>query len=569
MERNTMNSSLWLFVYFIAMLRLVEANQKPNIVFILVDDLGWADVGFHGATQIATPNIDALAADGIILNKYYTQSLCTGTRVGLMTGVYPYRTALAKVLYHSQAKGLPLIFQTLPEHLKALGYDTHFVGTWGLGFYKIAFTPTRRGFDSAYGKWTGASDYWTHVATDDIRTYKQGFDFRHNDSLLWNATGIYSTTLFTNHAVNLIQRHDKSKPLFLLFSHQGVHTANFRGHVQSPGEYVMEFRHLKNRKRATFAGALTEVDISVGRVFEALYDNDMLNNTILVFSSSNGGKPVGEVTCNLSFNSPLRGTKGTYFEGGVRVPAFIWSRLLNSTRRVSKQMMHVTDWLPTLYVAAGGNKMNLGTAATLDAVDMWAALNDPVMPSPRYQIIHNMDLARHSFAITYKNHKGIFQEKEVPRFSGWYPVPGPQPRSQCYIYRATKGIAFKVLRKLHGRKFILSDPTKQGSILECPTIEGANPCNVTESPCLFDLDTDPCEQDNVADKNPKIVQTLTDIVAKGTSYVPWEGELIPDLDCDPGVFGGAWVSWRDPRYERYALRKRGFRKVFDTDYESG
>lgn len=553
---------LWSLLLFLP--HLGEAAKTPNIVFILVDDLGWTDVGFHGAKQIPTPNIDALAADGIILNKYYTQAMCTGTRVGLMTGVYPYRTALAKVLYPSQPKGLPLIFTTLPQHLRNLGYATHLVGTWYLGFYKSAFTPTYRGFDSAYTKWNGASDYWTHVATDDMRTNKQGFDLRHNETLLWNETGVYATALFTNRAVKVIREHDKSKPLFLLFSHQAAHTANYKGSVQSPKYYIKHFRHIHNRKRAVFAGALTEVDKSIGRVFEALYENGMMNDTILVFSSDNGGMPVGDITCNLSFNYPLRGTKGTYFEGGIRVPAFIWSRLLNGTRRVSNQLMHITDWLPTLFSAAGGDKAQLGTAASLDSVDMWAALNDHSMGSPRYQIIHNMDLARHSFAITYKNHKGIYQQRDIARFSGWYPVVGVVPQQSGFQEGASRGTVYRVLQKVYGADYVLPDPTRAGSIVYCPPIPRSKPCNVTAGPCLFDLDADPCEQNNLASRRPDIVEMLTSVVRQGTSYVPWEGEFEPDLDCDPGVFGGAWVPWRDPANERYARKKRGFQKVFDV-----
>ncbi|CAN8002584.1 unnamed protein product [Ixodes hexagonus] len=426
----------------------IGSTTKPNIIIVTVDDLGWADVGFHGLRQIPVPNINALAADGIILNKYYALPWPIRSRIGLLTGIYPYRTGVTRVLLPCQPVALPEVFRLMPAFFKTLGYQTHFVGMWNLGFYKERFTPASRDFDTAYAKWAGPGDYWTH----DIETKMQGFDLRLNSDPMWNHSGVYSTRLFTQRAVHLFSQSAPNtmfllalrQPLLLILSHQALHTANYHGGLQCPLEHLDTFSYIGDRKRSVFAGALTEVDQSLGQMFKALHDRGLLKNTILVFASASGGMPVGDFTNNLSFNYPLRGTKGTYFEGGIRVPAFIWSPLLNKTRRVSDQMMHVTDWLPTLFAAAGGDSKNLGAVLDLDSVNMWDALSGD-LKSPRTEIIHNIDLARHTFALQVGRYKCIAVRKDIDAVicrSAWYPVP----EDQCGFPPGDNvhGIAYKV-----------------------------------------------------------------------------------------------------------------------------
>ncbi|CAN8030229.1 unnamed protein product, partial [Ixodes persulcatus] len=399
-------------------------TTKPNIVIVTVDDLGWADVGFHGSRQIPVPNIDALAADGVILNKYYAQPWPLSSRIGLLTGIYPYRTGNLPQSNDAWSMSSTCVFSVRPSTSLA---HTHKSGLWNLGFYKKRFTPVNRGFDTAYAKWTGPGDYWTH----DMETKMQGFDLRLNDDLMWNQTGVYSTRLFTERADPTREQcfFVFHQPLLLILSHQALHTANYHGSLQCPLEHLDSFGFIRDRKRRIFAGALTEVDQSLGQIFEALHNRRLLNNTILVFASASGGMPVGDFTNNLSFNFPLRGMKGTYFEGGVRVPAFVWSPLLNKTRRTSTQLMHVTDWLPTLFSAAGGDIKKLGAVYDLDSVNMWEALSGD-LKSPRTEIIHNIDLAGHNFALQEGNYKGIAVTKNLDAvlpLSGWHPNPRHRP----------------------------------------------------------------------------------------------------------------------------------------------
>lgn len=538
----------------------ISAQAKPHIVVILVEDLGWADVGFHGSRQVSVPNIDALAADGIILNKYYTLPYGVPSKIGFLTGVYPYRTGITKPINPAQPTGLPAVFSTLPNFLKVLGYATHFVGVWNLGFYKDKFTPDNRGFDTAFAKWSGPGDYWTHVSTDLNGGNFQGFDLRLNQEVLWNFTGVYATHAFTERALRVIGAHDKTKPLFLLMAHQGVHTANQRGTVQCPIEYLDKFARIDHRKRILLCGALAEVDKSLGQVFRALHQRGMLNNTVLVFASSSGGLPVPEhPNSNWSSNSPLRGTKGTYFEGGVRVPAFIWSPLLQTSARVSTQLMHVTDWMPTLFHVAGGDPKDLGDLADFDSFNQWPALSNDLKNHPRKLIVHNFDLAKGNFVIMLGNYKGFIIREDITKLekkSGWFGEIGARLyQGARFKDRVSSGETYKVLKEFYGAKFTLSDPTQRGSLVKCRSKLKATKCKPSRGPSLYNLALDPCEQCNVIREHPDIVEKLQNMIRAGDSYVPWEYQKPSDPEADPAIYNGVWVPWRNPTYIRFSSNK--------------
>jgi len=158
-------------------------SKRPHILFILADDLGWSDLGFHGSV-IKTPNIDKLAREGVILDNYYVQPLCTPTRSALMTGRYPIHTGLQHGVIHLDAPyGLPLEYSTLPQELKKLSYATHMVGKWHLGSFKWPYVPTRRGFDTSFGFWGGAEDHYNHSVNGFL-------DFRDDEEPAnkWNGT---------------------------------------------------------------------------------------------------------------------------------------------------------------------------------------------------------------------------------------------------------------------------------------------------------------------------------------------------------------------------------------------
>src|SRR5205807_10464414 len=180
--------------------------KKPNILFLLIDDLGYTDVGFNGG-DIKTPNIDKLARSGARLASFYVQPVCSPTRAALMTGRYPMRHGLQVGVVRPWAQyGLPLEERTLAQALKAAGYFTAIIGKWHLGHFQRDYLPTMRGFDHQYGHYNGALDYFTHVRDG-------GFDWHRNDKVCRDEG--YTSVLLGDEAVRLIDRHDTKKPLFL------------------------------------------------------------------------------------------------------------------------------------------------------------------------------------------------------------------------------------------------------------------------------------------------------------------------------------------------------------------
>ncbi|KAJ7390387.1 hypothetical protein OS493_025640 [Desmophyllum pertusum] len=203
--------------------RPTRKAPRPHIIMIVADDLGWDDVSFHGSPQIPTPHIDKLANTGVILNSYYVNPLCTPTRASLMTGKYAVNLGVQhETVFGTQPYGLPLSEATTPQYLKSLGYRTHGVGKWHLGFFEKEYTPTYRGFETFYGFWNGKEDYWDHTSLEDV----WGTDLRDNMKAVKNETGHYGTELFSEVAERIIDTHNKSEPLYLYLAQQGVHSAN-------------------------------------------------------------------------------------------------------------------------------------------------------------------------------------------------------------------------------------------------------------------------------------------------------------------------------------------------------
>ncbi|XP_022103630.1 arylsulfatase B-like isoform X3 [Acanthaster planci] len=276
-------------------------RKQPNIVFILADDYGYHDIGYHGSV-IKTPVLDRLAAEGVKLSNYYVQPICTPTRTQLMTGRYQIHTGFQHaVLYPTMPSCLPLDEITIAQKLKEAGYSTHIVGKWHLGFYKKACWPTRRGFDTFFGFLEGSGTYYSHMRGSF-------YDFRDQEDVAWQYKGQYSTHLFAKRAQEIITKHDKEKPFFLFVSMQAVHIP-----LEVPESYVRHYAHIKDKKRRTYAGMTTCMDEAVGNITTTLDELGLWNDTLLIFSTDNGGAPEAG-----GFNWPLRGRKKSLWEGGVR-----------------------------------------------------------------------------------------------------------------------------------------------------------------------------------------------------------------------------------------------------------
>jgi arylsulfatase A-like enzyme len=340
---------------------LAVAAPKPDIVFLLIDDLGFADCGFNGNKQNSTPNIDRLAKAGAVLEHHYVQPVCSPTRSTLLTGRYPTRTGVYSIVSPHAPWGLPLAERTLPQALKDAGYSTAIVGKWHLGEFKPEYLPLARGFEHHYGHYFGMIDYFTHERGKELDWYRDGQPVKEPG---------YSTHLLRDEACRVIARQPQDKPLFLYVPFNGVHAPH-----QVPESYLKAYPDLKGN-RQKLAGMLAAVDEAVGRIEDALRQAGRLDNTLIVFSADNGGTPVSD-------NTPLRDHKGSIFEGGVRAAAFAcWPGRIPAGQRV-REPMHMVDWYPTLIKLAGGS---LEQKLSPDGLDVWPMLTQKA-PTPHDAIL--------------------------------------------------------------------------------------------------------------------------------------------------------------------------------------
>ena len=326
-----------------------QAAKQPDIVFFLIDDLGFADCGFNGGKEIKTPNIDRLAQSGAIIDSHYVQPVCSPTRSTLLTGRYPTQTGVYTIVSPGAPWGLPLAERTLADALRSAGYRTALTGKWHLGEFEKAYQPNARGFDHQYGHFFGMLDYFTHERTNKLDWYRNGEPLKEEG---------YTTHLIAKEACKVIASGDSSKPLFLYVPFNGVHSP-----FQVPDSYLKPYAHLKGN-RQKLAGMLAAVDEAIGQIEAALKQAGRLENTLIVFSSDNGGPPPGD-------NTPLRDFKGSIFEGGTRAAAFAtWPGRIPAGQRI-RQPMHMVDWYPTLIKQAGGS---LEQKLPVDGLDVWPML---------------------------------------------------------------------------------------------------------------------------------------------------------------------------------------------------
>ncbi len=358
------------------------ADNKPNIVYIVADDLGWKDVGYHGS-DIKTPNIDKLAEDGARLEQFYAQPMCTPTRGALMTGRYPFRYGLQTLVIPSaHTWGLPTDEYLLPQALKDAGYETAIVGKWHLGHADPKYWPRQRGFDYQYGPMLGEIDYFTHE--------QHGVTDWYLNNKVVKEPG-YSTILLGNAAVKLIDGHNTAVPLYLYLAFNAPHAP-----YQAPQEYLDQYKNIADPSRRAYAASITAMDDEIGRVVAALKQKGMRDNTIIIFQSDNGGtrnamfsgeQDMSKVTIPCD-NGPYRDGKGTLYEGGTRVPALVnWPGHIKPGTVVDG-IIHVVDTYPTLVDLAGGSLDK--SKQPLDGIDMWATISQG-KPSPRTEVIYNIE----------------------------------------------------------------------------------------------------------------------------------------------------------------------------------
>ena len=320
-----------------------QATQ-PNIVFILADDLGFGDLSVYGQTDFQTPQLDQLAQQGLRLTQAYANSaVCSATRFGLITGRYQYRLRGGleePIAGASDTIGLPPTHPTLPSLLKKAGYTTALFGKWHLGALPT-FGPLKSGYDVFFGNYGGAIDYFTH---------KPGVGPNVREDLFEGEVPVhkvgYYTDLLADRAVDYIGQQDAAKPFFLSLHFTAPHWPWEGPGDEAVSREISNIFHYDGGNLATYATMVTALDAAVGRVLKALDARGLAKNTIVVFTSDNGGE-------RFSKTWPFSGQKTELLEGGLRIPAIVrWPARIKPAQ-TSPQVAISMDWLPTLLAAAG------------------------------------------------------------------------------------------------------------------------------------------------------------------------------------------------------------------------
>ncbi|XP_074649767.1 arylsulfatase B-like [Tubulanus polymorphus] len=472
------------------------AERKPHVVFIVADDLGWNDVSWHNPDMI-TPNLEKLARSGVILNHTYVQHWCSPSRSAFMSGYFPYHTGMQhNVIPNAGPYGLPLNLTILPQYMKKAGYATHMVGKWHQGFCKWEYTPTERGFDSFYGYYVAREDHYTHSDRDPHGF--EGFDFRDGKKPVTDLGGKYGTDVFAERAVDIVRSHDRSKPLFLYLPFQNVH-----GPVQVPEAYEKKYEHVHNRMRRKYSGMVTILDEAIGNVTRALEDAGMFDDTVIIFTTDNGGQPLAGGN-----NWPLRGAKTTLWEGGTRGVAFVRSRMLKKSGYVYNGITHASDWFPTILSIAG-----MTPPANIDGRNIWKYLSDDTA-SPRDEFVYNIDELLKNGAIRKDRYKLIVGNPG--HLNSWYPVPRFDDRSEA--------LANERCMHLH---------------YECADTTKALRWNFDRVK-LFDIDADPTEHFDVSKTYPEVTAALVERFKKYLeTLIPGHPHAEAER-ANPKYYGGFW-----------------------------
>jgi arylsulfatase A-like enzyme len=342
---------------------------RPNLVFIMADDLGYADLSCYGQLDYTTPNIDRLAIEGVRFTQGYANSaVCSATRAALITGRYQYRivAGLEEPIAPASPKnaGLPPSHPTLPSLVRKVGYGTSLVGKWHLGFLP-EFSPLKSGYDKFFGIFSGSADYFKHGPGAANPLFEQEVPVdRHG----------YMTNLLGDRAVQVIEGYSKSKEPFLLSLHFTAPHWPWEGpNDEAESKRIRSLWHYDGGSQKTYAAMVQSMDTNVGRVLQALDNHGLAANTIVVFTSDNGGE-------RFSKTWPFSGMKEELLEGGLRIPVLMrWPGRVASGS-LSEQVMISMDWMPTLLAAAGTQS---DQAYPPDGEDLLPTLTARQAPHPR------------------------------------------------------------------------------------------------------------------------------------------------------------------------------------------
>ena len=531
-------------------------KKLPNILLVVLDDVGYNDLGSFSKYAKLSPRVpymEKLMDAGVRLTSFYTQPICSPTRGALMTGRYPIRwRGQHSVATPMHPTWVPEDEAYFPELLQEIGYYTAATGKWHLGHGYRKYSPVGRGFHEFYGPYMGAGDHWNH-------TVGKYLDFHHDKYVngiythnhIFDKHGIHSTTTTEEFALKIIEAHDDTnakQPLFLYMPFQAPHMP-----TQDHEEYINRNMHIRNYQRRGFAGMMSHLDDTIQRVVEKLKSkNNMWENTLMILFADNGG----QVTQAAS-NYPLRGTKSTPWEGGVRVPAFISggvNALPDSIRGSSFDgVAHVTDIFPTLREMLV-NKMRLPNKE-LDGISFWNSLITGSKKSNRDVMLLACDPYKRIPGETMRSRSEALKELEKAAKN---PSDKKVRRNDVGATNAHAAIRvgkFKYIEGLTGRdEWFGADPTlalhtpvwKIGAgnsanvnlryandpeILRMPNtnqrqyrIGEVTDISKVTTKFLFDLETDPFEENNLYDKMPENAKEIQSILEqyKQEQLPPWD-----------------------------------------------
>lgn len=403
-------------------------DRPPHVFFILADDLGYGDVAFNLPdessefhAEVQTPNMDWLVDQGIHLRRHYVHSSCQQTRVSAQSGRLPVHVQLQNNPPFDPHAGMPRNMTGIAERLLEAGYKTHYVGKWDVGMATHKHTPKGRGYQTSLGYFNHDNDRWTQKCLHRCGCDEHGedapeiTDFWEDDGPAADKNGTdYQEFIFLNRMEEIIENHDPKDPLFLFYAPHVAHCP-----LQVPEQYLNRFSFItqdqgrdcanaevdvpnvlmKERQpddfkfhcRRQYRATVNLLDDIIGHVAQKLIAQDLWDNLLLVFTSDNGGPPGHGAT-----NHPLRGGKGSFFEGGVRAAAFVSGGLVEARKGTKEDgVIHIADWYTTLTSLAGLDKTDVAAAKhglpPVDSVDMWPLLSGQVKASPRHELPMSKD----------------------------------------------------------------------------------------------------------------------------------------------------------------------------------
>eukprot|EP00039_Didymoeca_costata_P006376 m.89637 g.89637 ORF g.89637 m.89637 type:complete len:574 (-) comp13233_c0_seq2:193-1914(-) len=518
-ERFKMANTLsMLLLTLLSVVSAVSAASNPHVLFVVADDLGYNDLGYHNNNQSHTPVLNDLISTGVWLSDYYTFKVCAPTRTSIMIGRYPWRTGYYDMIDdggHCVDPG----YKMLPELLKPLGYATHAIGKWDVGMIAKHCTPTYRGFDTFLGYYTACvEDYWYHFAPSCNNQSGGNLpaDFTMNEGTTFQAiptaNGTYDAHVFTERAITLVNQHAENlrtnrtggdDSLFIYLAYQNVHLGcggDIKGSgrevgVQAPCETVDLFPKVTLDLWKGQSANLLELDYGVGNVTAAYKKNGLWDDTVFILVSDNGG-PLDHTA-----NYPLRGGKHTFYEGGVRVVSFVngGQNVFPSARRGSiySGMMHSSDWYKTIVAGLAGGTVDFNQTgpSTPDGYDCWHALTTDGA-SPRTEVIHQVENqyfndSSTGYAIRMGNMKLIMGDPGDNRVVSW-----PQVGDKEIPFGQSGGV-------------------KEENTNHCRVGPGTIPKHEKqcEPYCLFDLSKDLAEAHDLS-KDPSHSNTLQLMIAR-------------------------------------------------------